>query len=345
MAEILSPSSLAPLRSRSHGHAAPTSRPRSARPRTAHGRREQFAVGILGAAHSGGRSAVRTRGGRDALGRYRDSAGRVREVIARRRRDGCLLVVDRDARTGGDGRLVAQIEAEEPTANAALVCALYLRDSRRGSCRRLTVEDLTGRAPAEKHEEPSPFADGTDVSPGHDITATDACYRLELRGTELASRELRWCRRSRVDLVAPTCAPICLRELIGAIESYEPALELTRTALGEFRTCTGVSTTVLRAELERLSTSPIVLNGGLRRRVLAAVEHGELSLSEIAIRCGRVKRDRRGNTSGETSWLARRLGMLPESGSARRTPWIHSDVLALIARNGLGITPREVELG
>jgi len=62
------------------------------------------------------------------------------------------------------------------------------------------------------------------------------------------------------------------------------------------------------------------------------------------VRCGRVKRDRRGNVSGETSWLARRLGLLPEGGERVPTPWIHSEVLALIARRGLGLCPREVEL-
>jgi len=67
-------------------------------------------------------------------------------------------------------------------------------------------------------------------------------------------------------------------------------------------------------------------------------------MSEIAIRCGRVKRDRQGNESGETSWLARRLGLLPEGGQRIPTPWVHSDVLGLIARRGLGLSPREVEL-
>jgi hypothetical protein len=45
-------------------------------------------------------------------------------------------------------------------------------------------------------------------------------------------------------------------------------------------------------------------------------------MSDIAIRCGRVKRDKRGNESGETSWLARRLGQLPEAGKPRATPWV-----------------------
>jgi hypothetical protein len=67
-------------------------------------------------------------------------------------------------------------------------------------------------------------------------------------------------------------------------------------------------------------------------------------MSEIALRCGIVKRDRRGKVSGETSWLARRIGIMPEGGETEITPWIHSDVLAVIARKGLGISPREVEL-
>jgi hypothetical protein len=67
-------------------------------------------------------------------------------------------------------------------------------------------------------------------------------------------------------------------------------------------------------------------------------------MSEIAIRCGRRKWDQRGCESGETSWLARRIGMLPEGGESEPTPWVHSDVLALIACNGLGLAPCEVEL-
>jgi hypothetical protein len=70
----------------------------------------------------------------------------------------------------------------------------------------------------------------------------------------------------------------------------------------------------------------------------------ELSMSSIAIRCDRIKRDRKGNESGETSWLARRIGLLPDGGQSSPTPWIHSDVLGLIARQGLGLSPREVEV-
>ena len=69
-----------------------------------------------------------------------------------------------------------------------------------------------------------------------------------------------------------------------------------------------------------------------------------MTMSVIAIRCGRIKRDPNGRESGETSWLARRIGVAPEAGAPRPTPWIHTDVLALIARDGLGIAPAEAEL-
>jgi hypothetical protein len=78
--------------------------------------------------------------------------------------------------------------------------------------------------------------------------------------------------------------------------------------------------------------------------VQRAVAGGELSMSEIVARCGRTKRDARGNVSGETSWLARRVGLLPESGGELPRPWIHTDVLARIARDGLCVSPLDVEL-
>jgi hypothetical protein len=67
-------------------------------------------------------------------------------------------------------------------------------------------------------------------------------------------------------------------------------------------------------------------------------------MSEIALRCGRIKRDKHGNQSGDTSWLARRIGQLSDAGKTTPTRWVHSDTLALIARDGLGISPREVEV-
>jgi hypothetical protein len=135
-----------------------------------------------------------------------------------------------------------------------------------------------------------------------------------------------------------------MREAIASLESYEPVRTLTSRALSLHRDDPTVSISTLRAERARMDTSRIVLNRGLRRAALAAAARQDLSMSEIAMRCGRVKRDARGRESGETSWLARRLGIAPESGESSPTPWVHTDVLALIARAGLGISPREVEL-
>ena len=142
---------------------------------------------------------------------------------------------------------------------------------------------------------------------------------------------------------SPTGEPVSVREAIGDLERYEPSARSRRRLSARGRRDDSISTAVLRAELSRVRESPIVLNRGLREAVLAAVEREGLSLSEIAMRCGRLKRDAAGNCSGETSWLARRLGLMPEGGREQPTPWVHSDVLALIARDGLGLSPREVE--
>src|SRR6202000_1381183 len=99
-------------------------------------------------------------------------------------------------------------------------------------------------------------------------------------------------------------------------------------ALARHREDPGVSVAVLRAELERMNASHIVLNRALRHAVLRAVRVQGMSMSEIALRCGRVKYDARGNASGETSWLARRVGLVPEGGESRPPPGVQSDVLA-----------------
>jgi hypothetical protein len=137
---------------------------------------------------------------------------------------------------------------------------------------------------------------------------------------------------------------VSLREVIGHMESYEPARSRTCRALLRGAHARA-SVSLLKGELERVDASRIVLNRGLREAVLRALATEGMTTSEIAIRCGRTKRDARGNVTGETSWVTRRVGLAPESGEHAPTPWIHSDVLALIARTGLGASPREVELG
>jgi hypothetical protein len=285
---------------------------------------------------------LRTSREHELLGRYTDARGCIRELIASPGAAGSTLVIDRECLTHEDARLVAHLAADEPPENADLVCRGYLRDAALGHsrCRPLTAEDAKF----------APFADPWETDGGCELRAglgdpvdrLGSRYRLERVQSGLSIPELRWCRQ-RVESCLAT-EPVSLREAIASLESYEPVRTLTLHALSLHAHCAEASTAVLAAELTRVQESPIVLNRRLRQFVLAKVERQELSMSEIALRCGRVKRDRRGNESGETSWLARRLGLLPEGGQSTPTPWIHTDVLALIAREGLGVSPLEIEL-
>jgi hypothetical protein len=288
---------------------------------------------------------------------------------------GSVLVVDRDATTHGDRRLVAHLAADEPAENASLVCRHYLQDPRGRRCRPLTPEDVLS-APFSNgcEQEEAEGLDPTRAPETVELVDRNGCrHRLQPLVAGLSIPELRWCRRrnkaeleqspsrsaaSRHSVLragsgpAVKCAqpeepgrPESVRDVIACMESYEPVRTLTARALVLHRESSGVSVAVLRAELRRIDASRIVLNRELRRAVLNAMRTQDLSLSEIAFRCGRIKRDGNGNASGETSWLSRRVGISPESGgNGEPTPWIHSEVLAVIARDGLGISPHEVEL-
>lgn len=302
--------------------------------------RDQQAATLSGRSRRKGRHRGRVANGRSLLAGYTDSEGRGREVIARIGFEGSMLVIDRDAATHADGRVVAHLAADEPPGNAALACRLYLEQLRREDlrCRPLQPEDLLG----------APFAEEQELAAAQSSGAADprdsagAAYRLEPLQTGMSIPELRWRRHPRPLPEHPRT--VSLREAIAALESYEPLCALTRDALMRAGRDGGVSTAVLRVELERVRQSPIVLNRRLREVALEIISRQGLTLSEIAIRCGRIKRDACGKECGETSWLARRLGILPEGGKRFPTPWIHTEVLALIARRGLGISPLEVEL-
>jgi hypothetical protein len=299
-------------------------------------------------------SARRRRGsGRDEaglLGRYLDSEGLSRQIVALPGARGSVLVVDRDAATLADCRLVAHLAPDEPPENAAIVCDHYLGDATGHWCRCATPDDLEAipfsqdeeALPAPRDEEDSETkAEATSEAPAlTDMRGRE--YRLRLCSVAGSIAELRWHRRSTP---AAAWEPVSMRETIAGLESYEPVRTLTLRALGAHGEDPAISVSVLRAERTRMEGSQIVLNRGLRRTALALAAREDLSMSEIATRCGKVKRDSRGNESGETSWLARRLGIAPEGGRGTPTPWIHTDVLALIARHGLGVSPREVELG
>ena len=272
---------------------------------------------------------------RGLLGRYEDPHGRSRDIVQRPGGFGTVLVIDRDAATLGDCRLVAHMGSEEPRGNAELMCAAYMRalTEDRGGCREVTALDVAVMPYAEPEVEGDPGC-GAQV-----IDRDGNSYRLEVIPSAMSIPVLRW-RRHHADGSSRVPTVVSLREAVAALEDYAPVCEISERALARFRTDESVSTVILGGEIERVRLSPIVLNRLLRVAVLAAVRHQGLSMSALAIRCGRTKRDR----SGETSWLARRIGVLPEGGKSAPTPWIHSDVLALIARRGLGISPREVEL-
>jgi hypothetical protein len=276
------------------------------------------------------------------LGRYPDAQGRLRQVVALPGAGGSVLVVDRDATTLCDRLLVAHLAPEEPPENAALVCEHYLRDTDGHWCRCVTAEDLeTVPFAGAEEQEPEP---GASISARALIDKRARTYRLEPCSTGMSIPELRWCRRS-AGVQGALSEVVSMRETIASLESYEPVRTLTDRALALHRDDPAISVTTIRSERARMETTPIVLNRGLRRAALATAAAQDLSMSEIALRCGRVKHDARGRESGETSWLARRLGLAPEGSGSTPSPWIHTDVLALIARHGLGISPREAELG
>lgn len=259
------------------------------------------------------------------------AAGATRQVLALDCADGGVLVLDCGAGALTDARVIGRIAPEEPSENALLLGAMYAADERRGRPRALCPEDLAASGTRRSRENtPAP----PSVGPLLDTDGNEHTIGLV---HETSLTELRWlCKPNGA---AGAGEPVSLRATVGALESYEPPVALTESAIAT----TAVSVRTLAAELQRLRCSSIVLNRGLREAVARRIAEGA-SLSEIALRCGRLKYDRRGNPSGETSWLARRIGQLPEGGQPRPTPWIHSNTLALIAREGLCISPREVEL-
>jgi len=269
------------------------------------------------------------------LGNYIDSeTGAFREIARLPIADGSALVVDTLSGTHGDARLLARLAADEPRENAQILCALYLADESKGRCRPLTGADLDA----------APTPEAPDVCREDELRDEDGIvYRVRRVALDGRFPELRWTRSILAD-EAERFATVRLREVVARFEDYEPARSITASALAGHRSDGTLSTSCLTSELTRLAESPIVLNRRLREAVQARLARSDLTMSEIAIRCGRCKCDRRGNVSGETSWLARRIGQAPEAGRDQPTPWVHSDVLALIARDGLAVSPNEVEL-
>lgn len=276
----------------------------------------------------------------EVLAAYVAQSGRARQVVPRRGAAGSLLLIDRDAATLGDMRLIAHIAAEEPGRNVAIACAQYMRDVNGRWCRAVTGSDLD-LVPATEIEGAAADARDLGAAPLPLPDASGHGCQLRPVASGMSIPELRWC-----STLGGCDAPevLSVRDVIGLLESYEPVRGMTAAAVVAHRDDPQMSVATLAVELERVCASRIVLNRGLREAVLAAVADERLSMSEIALRCGRVKQSSRGVRSGETTWLARRIGLAGD-GVGGPTPWVHSEVLGLIARRGLGIGPREVELG
>ena len=254
-----------------------------------------------------------------------------------KRPDGSALLIDYQLGTLSDGRLIAHLAPDEPVENAHTLCELYLADDTRGRCRAVTREDFELTRDATP-----PSSDDVDATAVESLRdAAGHLYLIRELPTLETVLELRW-TRSREAGRQSGFDVVTFRDVVAALEAYEPARTLTSEALA--RRAGKLSTRRLQLEYERLAQSRIVLNRGLREAVERRVRSGELSMSEIAIRCARRKVDRRGHLSGETSWLGRRIGQTPEAGQSEPTPWVSSEVLGLIAREGLGVSPQEVEL-
>ena len=249
-------------------------------------------------------------------------------MIARPGVGGSVLVIDQDAQTLTDRRLVAHLTADEPAINARVAAEVYLADDEGRRARALEDRDWTtlpgGR---ELPDEPAPRA------PGELRDARGRGYRLAAVDDHRYGRQTRWVRRTE----RPRPEAVSLRTVVGALEAYEPVRTLTRAALRRAPTRSEVH--ALARELDQLERSPLVLNRALREAVHQRVRSGELSLSCIAARCGRGKHSSTGLRIGDTTWLQRRLGVLPEHGSSEPTPWIHTDVWRSSPATGWASSP------
>jgi hypothetical protein len=82
------------------------------------------------------------------LGGYPGPGLRDREIVSVPAAGGSTLVIDRDAITHLDERLVAHLASDEPPVNTGLICAMYLVDEEGRYCGRVTAQDRERIPPA-----------------------------------------------------------------------------------------------------------------------------------------------------------------------------------------------------
>jgi hypothetical protein len=243
------------------------------------------------------------------------------------------VMIDRSRIEPSDNRVVGYLFPEEPASNVVPMCGSYLEHPN-VSPNDVPLATLLYRLG---------WGNELETCQG-DLTgnASEVRYRL-VRAIipPLRIPQLRWWRCVPLGQAGPGY-PVVLRDVCGATQTYSPYLAETTSAIEQYQDDPEVSIVKLREERCNLVKSPIVLNRGLREAVQARVNHGT-SLSQIAQNCGR-RINRKGQISGETSWLSRRMGVMPDGGKSHPTPWIHTDVLNLIAEKGLQVPPHEVEV-
>ena len=244
-------------------------------------------------------SALGTSATSSRLGRYteRDTEAR-REIAHLPIADGSVLVVDRLSGTHGDARLLARLAADEPDENAQILCALYLEDESRGRCRPVTAADLDA----------APTTETPDACAVRELRDDDGIlYRVQTVAMDRRFPELRW-TRSILALPAERFETVRLREVIARFEDYEPARSITAHALATHR-----SDRTSQPAAWRPSS-----RGSLRARSSSTVGYAKPS-SHVSPGAIDDERDRHSlrprqagpsrQTSGETSWLARRIGL------------------------------------
>ena len=138
-------------------------------------------------------TAVRTTAPRTAdLGTYRDRDGRDRALIARPGVGGSVLVIDQDAQTLTDRRLVAHLAADEPAVNARVVAELYLADDEGRSARALEDRDWVDAARRPRARPRSPRR----RRPANCATHAGAATAWPPSTHHRYGRQTRWVRRT-----------------------------------------------------------------------------------------------------------------------------------------------------
>lgn len=136
--------------------------------------------------------------------------------------------------------------------------------------------------------------------------------------------------------------PVCLREVLGSVEAYEPARTMTRLYVNGY-VAGRFGMKFLREELIRLESSPWVLNVRMREKLVELSKR--MSWSEMAMRCGARKVSKDGHVSGDTTWLRRRCGLADElearTGKRVTRKWVSIKFIKRVAV-GLGIDEDEL---